>query len=196
MKAASASMPPATAPAAGGGPDVAAAPRQPTPGVQTEAFAFGGGDVEPATEAFAMADDVLYQGVKGVTDLMVRPGLINLDFADVRSVMDEMGKAMMGTGEATGDDRALLAAQLEGQAVQARASLRATVPDQLPVVGQIPDQPGLMVLGALGSRGFTLAPLLADHLVAITLGRPSPLPRTVIKALEPGRFAERQRRRS
>ena len=48
------------------------------------------------TEAFAMADDVLYQGVKGVTDLMVRPGLINLDFADVRAVMDEMGKAMMG----------------------------------------------------------------------------------------------------
>ena len=54
------------------------------------------------TEAFAMADDVLYQGVKGVTDLMVKPGLINLDFADVRSVMDEMGKAMMGTGEAEG----------------------------------------------------------------------------------------------
>ncbi len=63
------------------------------------------------TEAFAMADDVLYQGVKGVTDLMVRPGLINLDFADVRSVMDEMGKAMMGTGEATGDNRAVQAAE-------------------------------------------------------------------------------------
>jgi cell division protein FtsZ len=63
------------------------------------------------TEAFAMADDVLYQGVKGVTDLMVRPGLINLDFADVRAVMDEMGKAMMGTGEATGDDRAIQAAE-------------------------------------------------------------------------------------
>ncbi|MDQ2065032.1 cell division protein FtsZ [Xinfangfangia sp. CPCC 101601] len=63
------------------------------------------------TEAFAMADDVLYQGVKGVTDLMVRPGLINLDFADVRSVMDEMGKAMMGTGEAEGEDRAVQAAE-------------------------------------------------------------------------------------
>ncbi len=63
------------------------------------------------TEAFAMADDVLYQGVKGVTDLMVRPGLINLDFADVRAVMDEMGKAMMGTGEAQGDDRAIQAAE-------------------------------------------------------------------------------------
>ena len=63
------------------------------------------------TEAFAMADDVLYQGVKGVTDLMVRPGLINLDFADVRAVMDEMGKAMMGTGEAEGEDRAIHAAE-------------------------------------------------------------------------------------
>jgi len=63
------------------------------------------------TEAFAMADDVLYQGVKGVTDLMVRPGLINLDFADVRAVMDEMGKAMMGTGEARGEDRAVQAAE-------------------------------------------------------------------------------------
>ncbi len=63
------------------------------------------------TEAFALADDVLYQGVKGVTDLMVRPGLINLDFADVRAVMDEMGKAMMGTGESEGDDRAVQAAE-------------------------------------------------------------------------------------
>jgi cell division protein FtsZ len=63
------------------------------------------------TEAFSMADDVLYQGVKGVTDLMVRPGLINLDFADVRAVMDEMGKAMMGTGEAGGEDRAIQAAE-------------------------------------------------------------------------------------
>ena len=63
------------------------------------------------TEAFSMADDVLYQGVKGVTDLMVRPGLINLDFADVRAVMDEMGKAMMGTGESDGEDRAVQAAE-------------------------------------------------------------------------------------
>ena len=63
------------------------------------------------TEAFALADDVLYQGVKGVTDLMVRPGIINLDFADVRSVMNEMGKAMMGTGESAGEDRAVQAAE-------------------------------------------------------------------------------------
>ncbi|HUF55188.1 MAG TPA: cell division protein FtsZ, partial [Thermohalobaculum sp.] len=62
-------------------------------------------------EAFQMADDVLYQGVQGVTDLMVRPGMINLDFADVRSVMEEMGKAMMGTGEADGETRAVDAAE-------------------------------------------------------------------------------------
>src|SRR3546814_3148388 len=57
-----------------------------------------------------MADEVLQQGVRGITDLMVMPGLINLDFADVRSVMGEMGKAMMGTGEASGDNRAIEAA--------------------------------------------------------------------------------------
>jgi cell division protein FtsZ len=62
-------------------------------------------------DAFKMADDVLYSGVRGVTDLMVMPGLINLDFADIRAVMSEMGKAMMGTGEATGERRALDAAE-------------------------------------------------------------------------------------
>ncbi len=62
-------------------------------------------------EAFEMADDVLYSGVRGVTDLMIMPGLINLDFADVRAVMGEMGKAMMGTGEADGEKRALEAAE-------------------------------------------------------------------------------------
>ncbi|MGN6423826.1 MAG: cell division protein FtsZ [Asticcacaulis sp.] len=62
-------------------------------------------------EAFGMADQVLHAGVRSITDLMVLPGLINLDFADVRSVMSDMGKAMMGTGEASGEERALLAAQ-------------------------------------------------------------------------------------
>ncbi|MEM7730620.1 MAG: cell division protein FtsZ [Pseudomonadota bacterium] len=62
-------------------------------------------------DAFQLADEVLYSGVRGVTDLMVVPGQINLDFNDVRTVMDEMGKAMMGTGEATGDQRAAEAAQ-------------------------------------------------------------------------------------
>ncbi len=62
-------------------------------------------------DAFKMADDVLHSGVRGVTDLMVMPGLINLDFADVRTVMGEMGKAMMGTGEAKGEKRAIEAAE-------------------------------------------------------------------------------------
>ena len=62
-------------------------------------------------EAFQLADEVLQQGVRSITDLMVMPGLINLDFADVRSVMAEMGKAMMGTGEGSGENRALEAAE-------------------------------------------------------------------------------------
>ncbi|MEX2630104.1 MAG: cell division protein FtsZ [Tistlia sp.] len=62
-------------------------------------------------DAFKMADDVLYSGVRGVTDLMVMPGLINLDFADIRTVMTEMGKAMMGTGDADGENRAIAAAE-------------------------------------------------------------------------------------
>jgi cell division protein FtsZ len=62
-------------------------------------------------DAFGMADEVLYSGVRGVTDLMTMPGLINLDFADIRSVMGEMGKAMMGTGEANGERRSLEAAE-------------------------------------------------------------------------------------
>ncbi len=62
-------------------------------------------------DAFSMADEVLHSGVRGITDLMVMPGLINLDFADVRTVMNEMGKAMMGTGESEGEARALEAAE-------------------------------------------------------------------------------------
>lgn len=62
-------------------------------------------------EAFKMADTVLQSGVRGVTDLMVRPGLVNLDFADIKTAMMQMGKAMMGTGEASGDKRAIEAAE-------------------------------------------------------------------------------------
>src|SRR5262247_2654078 len=62
-------------------------------------------------DAFHMADTVLYSGVRGITDLMVMPGLINLDFADIRTVMSEMGKAMMGSGEAEGENRAVAAAE-------------------------------------------------------------------------------------
>jgi len=62
-------------------------------------------------EAFNMVDDILYSGIKGITDLMTMPGLINLDFADIRAIMGGMGKAMMGTGESGGDKRALEAAE-------------------------------------------------------------------------------------
>jgi cell division protein FtsZ len=62
-------------------------------------------------EAFRLADEVLHCGVRGITDLMVMPGFMNLDFADVKTVMGEMGKAMMGTGEAEGDNRAIRAAE-------------------------------------------------------------------------------------
>jgi cell division protein FtsZ len=68
----------------------------------------------PATTfkaAFDLADEVLQQGVRGITDLMVMPGMINLDFADIRTIMAGMGRAMMGTGEATGEDRAIRAAE-------------------------------------------------------------------------------------
>jgi cell division protein FtsZ len=61
--------------------------------------------------AFKMADDVLHAGVRGVTDLITMPGLVNLDFADIRTIMTKMGKAMMGTGEATGENRAILACE-------------------------------------------------------------------------------------
>ena len=63
-------------------------------------------------QAFAMADEVLHSGVRGITDLIVMPGLINLDFADIKTVITEMGKAMMGTGEAEGEDRAQKAADM------------------------------------------------------------------------------------
>lgn len=62
-------------------------------------------------EAFIMADDVLYSGVRSITDLMMMPGLINLDFADIKSIMEDKGKAIMGTGEAEGENRARIAAE-------------------------------------------------------------------------------------
>src|SRR3546814_4544531 len=73
-------------------------------------------------EAFAMADQVLHQGVRGITDLMVMPGLINLDFADIRTVMSEMGKAMMGTGEADGDNRAIEADEKDRKSTRLNSS--------------------------------------------------------------------------
>ena len=70
-----------------------------------------GGKELPLLEAFKRADDILYHAVKGISDLIMVPGLINLDFADVKNIMSEMGLALMGTGTASGENRAVEAAQ-------------------------------------------------------------------------------------
>ena len=86
-----------------------------------------------------------------------------------------------------------LARRLEGAPIEARASVRATTPDRMPLAGQL--APGLFVLGGLGSRGFTLAPLLAEHVAALALGAPSPLPAPLARTVAPDRFAQRAARR-
>ena len=87
----------------------------------------------------------------------------------------------------------VFARRLEGMNIRGRASVRAATSDQMPLAGQI--APGLLVLGGLGSRGFTLAPLLAEHLAALALGAPSPLPEALARIVSPDRFAVRARRR-
>ena len=87
-----------------------------------------------------------------------------------------------------------LAARVSTGPLQGRASVRATTPDRLPLAGEI--APGLFVLGGLGARGFALAPLLAEHVAAQVLGAPSPLPRALSRIVDPGRFAERARRKA
>src|SRR5436853_1852380 len=89
-------------------------------------------------DAFAMADQVLYSGVACITDLMVKEGLINLDFADVRAVMREMGKAMMGTGEASGEKRAPAAAEAAAPAATRPQPAKHAAPT-LPPAGTIED---------------------------------------------------------
>jgi tRNA 5-methylaminomethyl-2-thiouridine biosynthesis bifunctional protein len=86
-----------------------------------------------------------------------------------------------------------LAGRLDGVPILGRASVRAATTDQAPIAGWI--APGLAVLGGLGSRGFTLAPLLAEHVAALALGAPSPLPTPLARLILPGRFAERAARR-
>jgi tRNA 5-methylaminomethyl-2-thiouridine biosynthesis bifunctional protein len=85
-----------------------------------------------------------------------------------------------------------LASRLAGRSLQARTGVRATTSDYLPIAGEVD---GLFVLTGLGSRGFALAPLLADHVAALALGRPSPLPRSLSALVDPARFAARARRR-
>jgi tRNA 5-methylaminomethyl-2-thiouridine biosynthesis bifunctional protein len=86
-----------------------------------------------------------------------------------------------------------LAARLAGAEIEGRAGVRAATPDRLPIAGRL--APGLFVLGGLGSRGFTLAPLLAEHLAAAALGAPSPLPEPLQRIVTPERFALRAQRR-
>ena len=88
----------------------------------------------------------------------------------------------------------MLASRLAGARTFGRAAVRATTPDRLPLAGAL--APGLFVLGGLGARGFALAPLLAEHVAAAALGAPSPLPLPLAGLVDPGRFAERARRRA
>lgn len=88
-----------------------------------------------------------------------------------------------------------LAAELAGARLEGRASIRATTPDHLPLAGPAPERPGLYLLGGLGSRGFCLAPLLAEHVAALALGAPSPLPEAVAAIVDPDRFRRRAERK-
>ena len=90
-----------------------------------------------------------------------------------------------------------LAARLAGRPLEGRASIRVATPDYLPVAGAAPDAPaGLFVLTGFGARGFTLAPLLAEHVAALALGAPSPLPAPLAAFVDPARFARRLTRRN
>jgi len=88
-----------------------------------------------------------------------------------------------------------LAGRVAGRPLTSRAAVRAATRDRLPLAGAVPDRPGQFILSGLGSRGFCTAPLLAEHVVALALGAPSPLPVDVAGQVDPARFAERARRR-
>ena len=90
----------------------------------------------------------------------------------------------------------ITAERIEGAPLEGRASVRATTPDHLPLAGAAPGAPGLFVLAGLGSRGFCLAPLLAEHLAAQAVGAPSPLPVTLAELVDPDRFRRRAARRA
>jgi len=89
-----------------------------------------------------------------------------------------------------------LAGRLEGMALEGRVSVRATTPDRLPLAGPVAGAPGLFALTGFGSRGFSLAPLLAEHVAALALGAPSPLPSPLTALVDPDRFRARAARRS
>lgn len=89
----------------------------------------------------------------------------------------------------------VLAAAIAGRPLSSRASVRAATRDRLPLAGAVPERPGLFILAGLGSRGFCTAPLLAEHVAALALAEPSPLPDDLAAVVDPARFAERDRRR-
>jgi tRNA 5-methylaminomethyl-2-thiouridine biosynthesis bifunctional protein len=109
--------------------------------------------------------------------------------AELRSEDHARNLALLATG------RPRLAAALEGARLGGRASVRAAAPDHLPLAGAVPQAPGLFVLTALGGRGFTLAPLLAEEVAAQALGRPRPLPRPLAERIDPARPLNRHSRR-
>jgi tRNA 5-methylaminomethyl-2-thiouridine biosynthesis bifunctional protein len=88
-----------------------------------------------------------------------------------------------------------LAPRLENQPLEGRASIRVATPDRLPVAGGVPGAAGLFVLCGFGARGFTLAPLLAEHVVALAMAAPSPLPEPLAAIVDPSRFARRAAKR-
>lgn len=98
----------------------------------------------PIMQAFAMADDVLLQGVRGISDIITRPGLINTDFADVKTIMTDAGSAMMGIGQATGEERAVTAA---------RKALRS------PLLEEAVEQAHGILLSISGGEDLTIAEL-------------------------------------
>jgi tRNA 5-methylaminomethyl-2-thiouridine biosynthesis bifunctional protein len=91
--------------------------------------------------------------------------------------------------EALARARPALAADLSGRTLEGRARVRATTRDHLPLAGPVPGTPGLFVLGGLGSRGLTWAPLLGEHLAALAAGAPSPLPEDLAGLVAPGRYS-------
>ena len=154
-------------------------------------------------DAFSMADQVLYSGVACITDLMVKEGLINLDFADVRSIMSEMGKAMMGTGEATGERRAVLAAEaaisnplLDEVSMKGARGLLISitggndltlyeVDEAASRIRQEVDEEANIILGATFDSaldGVVRVSVVATGIDQATIERAEPLPRTSIAA--------------
>ena len=156
-------------------------------------------------DAFSMADQVLYSGVACITDLMVKEGLINLDFADVRSIMSEMGKAMMGTGEATGDRRAVQAAEaaisnplLDEVSMKGARGLLISitggndltlyeVDEAASRIRQEVDEEANIILGATFDSaldGVVRVSVVATGIDHATIANAEPLPRTAARAAQ------------